>query len=36
MPIEICIQDIKKYPGFTHMEDIRIDQLYYKGKGLKK
>ena len=27
--------DVKKYPGFTHMEDIRIDQLYYKGKGLK-
>ena len=27
--------DVKKYPGFTHMEDLRIDQLYYKGKGLK-
>ena len=27
--------DVKKYPGFTHMEDLRIDQLYHKGKGLK-
>ncbi len=27
--------DIKKYPGYTHEENIRIDQLYYKGKGLK-
>ena len=27
--------DVKKYPGFTHMENLRIDQLYYKGKGLK-
>lgn len=27
--------DVKKYPGYTHEENIRIDQLYYKGKGLK-
>lgn len=27
--------DVNKHPGFSHTEDIRIDQLYYKGKGLK-
>jgi endonuclease/exonuclease/phosphatase family metal-dependent hydrolase len=27
--------DVEKHPGFTHMGDVRIDQLYYKGKGLK-
>ena len=27
--------DIQKNPGFSHNEGIRIDQLYYKGKGLK-
>lgn len=27
--------DIKKSPGFTHEWGERIDQLYYKGKGLK-
>ncbi len=26
--------DVSKYPGFSHRENIRIDQLYYKGKGL--
>jgi exonuclease III len=26
--------DVEKYPGFTHRNGIRIDQLYYKGKGL--
>lgn len=27
--------DVKKYPSYTHMEGVRIDQIYYKGKGLK-
>ncbi|MBC8219130.1 MAG: endonuclease/exonuclease/phosphatase family protein [Proteobacteria bacterium] len=27
--------DVKKYPGFTHRNGERIDQLYYKGKGMK-
>ncbi len=27
--------DVVKYPGFTHRNGSRIDQLYYKGKGLK-
>ena len=27
--------DVEKYPGFTHRSQSRIDQLYYKGKGLK-
>ncbi len=27
--------DISLYPGFTHTAGERIDQLYYKGKGLK-
>lgn len=27
--------DVKKYPGFSHRGDVRIDQLYYKGKGLE-
>ena len=26
--------DVKKQPGFTHRSGSRIDQLYYKGKGL--
>ena len=28
-------QNIEKYPGYTHRSGRRIDQLYYKGKGLK-
>lgn len=27
--------DVEAYPGFTHRGDFRIDQLYYKGKGIK-
>ena len=27
--------DVKKHPGFTHRSNRRIDQLYFKGKGLK-
>ncbi len=27
--------DVEKYPGPTHRSGSRIDQLYYKGKGLK-
>lgn len=27
--------DVEKYPGVTHRSGKRIDQLYYKGKGLK-
>ncbi len=27
--------DVEKYPGFSHRNRVRIDQLYYKGKGLK-
>jgi len=27
--------DVAKYPGFSHKSGNRIDQLYYKGKGLK-
>jgi exonuclease III len=27
--------DVDKYPGFTHRSGSRIDQLYYKGKGLR-
>ena len=27
--------DVKKYAGFTHRNEKRIDQLYYKGSGLK-
>lgn len=27
--------DVKKYPGFSHRSGSRIDQLYYKGKGLE-
>lgn len=27
--------DVEKHPGFSHRRGIRIDQLYYKGKGLK-
>jgi len=26
--------DVAKYPGHTHRSGSRIDQLYYKGKGL--
>ena len=27
--------DVDKHLGFTHLGGVRIDQLYYKGKGLK-
>jgi exonuclease III len=27
--------DVDMYPGFSHRRGSRIDQLYYKGKGLK-
>lgn len=27
--------EVEKYPGFSHRSGSRIDQLYYKGKGLK-
>jgi endonuclease/exonuclease/phosphatase family metal-dependent hydrolase len=27
--------DVDENPGYTHLENVRIDQLYYKGKGLK-
>ncbi|MFC2167649.1 endonuclease/exonuclease/phosphatase family protein [Acidobacteriota bacterium] len=27
--------DVEKYPGASHRSGRRIDQLYYKGKGLK-
>lgn len=27
--------DVEKYPGYTHRRGRRIDQLYYKGQGLK-
>jgi len=27
--------DVQKYPGYSHQNGRRIDQLYYKGKGLK-
>ncbi len=27
--------DVQKYPGDSHRSGRRIDQLYYKGKGLK-
>ncbi len=27
--------DVEKYPGFTHRSGSRIDQLYFKGKGLE-
>ena len=26
---------VEKYPGFTHRSRVRIDQLYFQGKGLK-
>jgi len=26
--------NVEENPGYTHMGDVRIDQLYYKGKGL--
>ena len=31
----ILYSDVEKYPGFTHRSGSRIDQLYYKGEGLK-
>lgn len=27
--------DVEKSPGFSHRGNVRIDQLYYKGKGLR-
>lgn len=27
--------DVQKYPGYSYQTGIRIDQLYYKGNGLK-
>lgn len=27
--------DVQKYPGYSYQSGIRIDQLYYKGIGLK-
>lgn len=27
--------DVIKFPGFSHQGDFRIDQLYYKGKGME-
>ena len=27
--------DVEKNPGLTHRNGVRIDQLYYKGNGLK-
>ncbi len=27
--------DVETHPGFTHRSGSRIDQLYYKGRGLK-
>lgn len=27
--------DVETHPGFTHQGNFRIDQLYYKGKGLE-
>ncbi len=27
--------DVDKHPGYTHRSNRRIDQLYYKGNGLK-
>lgn len=27
--------DAKRFPGYTHRSNRRIDQLYYKGSGLK-
>jgi len=27
--------DVQKYPGYSHQNGRRIDQLYYKGKGMK-
>lgn len=27
--------DVQKYPGYSHRNSRRIDQLYFKGKGLK-
>ena len=26
--------DTEQFPGFTHDSGVRIDQLYYKGKGV--
>ncbi|MBV7529227.1 endonuclease/exonuclease/phosphatase family protein [Chitinophaga sp. sic0106] len=27
--------DVKTYPGYSHREGVRIDQMYYKGNGVK-
>ncbi|MDO5981376.1 endonuclease/exonuclease/phosphatase family protein [Flavivirga spongiicola] len=27
--------DVEKYPGYSHQGGVRIDQLYYKGKGIE-
>ena len=27
--------DVEEFPGYTHRSDRRIDQVYFKGKGLK-
>ena len=27
--------DVKQHPGFSHRSGVRIDQLYFKGEGLK-
>jgi hypothetical protein len=27
--------DVTKYPGYTHQNGRRIDQFFYKGRGLK-
>jgi len=27
--------DVEQYPGFSHQEGVRIDQLYYKGRGVR-
>ncbi len=27
--------DVEEFPGYTHRSDRRIDQMYFKGKGLK-
>lgn len=27
--------EVNKYPGLTHRSKVRIDQLYYKGKGIE-
>ncbi len=27
--------DVERHPGYSHRNGVRIDQLYYKGRGLK-